>query len=244
VNDLVVNLAASAIAGVTVWLSQRSVRVRRLARLRAFLGVAAGSSCVLAVSRHAASSHSMSVHRRDLAAVVEVATLLRQCGASADVLVSDADLRGVGETTEFCIGGPSTNQRTAAHLRRFVPGLVANSYDVDPDGLTIHLAGREYRRVPGVKEFVLIFRIPIVVGARRPLWIIYGQTARSNHAAARYLNVESRILARRFRRQAGFCLALKVVNPTTYDHHYAELVDEFDEAQFVEPVAPLNQGDA
>jgi hypothetical protein len=29
----------------------------------------------------------MSVHRRDVAAVVEVATLLRLCGASADVLI-------------------------------------------------------------------------------------------------------------------------------------------------------------
>lgn len=231
-NDLAINLLASAIAGSAVWLSQWFVRVRRLARLRAFLGVAAGSACIVAVSRHAASSHSMSVHRRDVAAVVEVATLLRLCGASADVLISDADLRGVGETTEFCIGGPSTNRRTAAHLRRFVPGLTVDLYETDPDGLTLHLAGREFRRVPGVEEFVLIFRIPVEVGAKRPLWIICGQTARSNHAAARYLNTESRMLIRRFGRRRGFCLALKVVNPTTYDHRYVELVDTFEQTQF------------
>lgn len=231
-NDLAINLLASVIAGTAVWLSQWFVRLRRLARLRAFLGVSAGSICTVAVSRHAASSHSMSVHRRDLAAVVEVATLLRQCGASADVLITDAELRGVGELTEFCIGGPSTNQRTAAHLSRFVPGLVVDPQETDPDGLTLHLAGREFRRVPGVEEFVLVFRLPVEVAAKRPLWIICGQTARSNHAAARYLSAESRILARRFKRQPGFCLALKVVNPKTYDHRYVELVDTFDRTQF------------
>jgi len=232
VNDLAINLLASAIAGTAVWLSQWLVRVRRLARLRAFFGVLAGSSCIVAVSRHAASSHSMSVHRRDVAAVVEVATLLRQCGASADVLVTDADLRGVGETTEFCIGGPSTNRRTAAHLSKFVPGLTIDSHETDPDGLTLRLAGRAFRRVPGVEEFALVFRIPIKVGAKRPLWIICGQTARSNHAAARYLNAESRTLIRRFGRQPGFCLALKVINPTIYDHRYVELAGTFEHTQF------------
>jgi hypothetical protein len=82
VNDLAVNLLASAIAGSAVWLSQWFLRVRRLARLRSFVGVSVGSTCTVAVSRHAASSHSMSVHRRDVAAVVEVATL-RRSGAAA-----------------------------------------------------------------------------------------------------------------------------------------------------------------
>lgn len=231
-NDLAINLLASAIAGVAVWLVQRFVRVRRLARLRAFVGVAAGSTCTIAVSRHAASTHSMSVHRRDVAAVVEVATLLKQCGAAADVIVSDSDLRGVGETTEFCIGGPSTNRRTEAHLRRFVPGLTIDSYEDDPYSLTFHLAGREFRRVPGAEEFVLVFRIPIDVGARRPLWIVCGQTARSNHAATRYLNAESPALARRLGGRPAFCLVLRVVNPSTYDHRYVELVAELERSQF------------
>lgn len=231
-NDLAVNLLASAIAGFTVWFSQRFVRVRRLARLRAFLGVTAGSDCTVAVSRHASSSHPMSVHRRDVAAVVEVVTLIRQCGATADVIVSDDDLRGIGDAAEFCVGGPVTNPRTAAHLSRFVPGLVIDSYDSNPDGLTMHLAGRDFRRVIGVEEYVLVFRLPVEVGARRPLWIICGQTARSDHAAARWLNTESRLLARRYGRRDAFGLALKVVNPAAYDHRYVELVAEFDQSQF------------
>lgn len=81
-------------------------------------------------------------------------------------------------------------------------------------------------------ESSLVFRIPIGVGAKRPLWIICGQTARSNHAAARYLNTESRTLIRRFGRQPGFCLALKVINPTIYDHRYVELVGTFEQTQF------------
>ena len=237
-NDLAINLVASAIAGLAVWLSQRIVRVRRLARLRAFVGATVGSTCMVAVSKHAASTHSMSVHRRDVAAVVEVATLLKQCGADVEVLVSETDRRGVGETTEFCIGGPISNPRTEAHLRRFVPALVVESPEADPDGLTMHLAGREFRRVPGIEEFVLVFRVAVKVGARRPLWIVCGQTARSNQAAARYLSTESRALARRFGGRRGFGLALRVVNPTTYDHRYVEPAGEFTEAQFVEASLP------
>ena len=240
-NDLAINLLASAIAGMAVWLSQWLLRARRLARLRRFVGVTVGSTCTIAVSRHASSPHSMSVHRRDVAAVVELATLLRQCGATADVLVSEDDQRGVGEFTEFSVGGPSTNPRTAAHLARFVPALSIAGYDVDPDGLTYRLAGREFRRIPRVEEYVLIFRIPVEVAARRPLWIVCGQTARGNRAAARYLNSQSRALARRYRHRPAFGLALKVVNPAVYDHRYVEQVAEFDPSQFA-PTPAANPG--
>lgn len=237
-NDLAVNLLASAIAGLAVWLSQRLVRVRRLARLRAFVGAGVGADCTVAVSRHAASSHSMSVHRRDVAAVVEVATLLKQCGATADVIVSEADRRGIGDSTEFCIGGPSTNPRTAAHLARFVPALTIDSFQSDPDGLTFHLAGKQFRRIPGVEEFVLVFRIPVQVGARRPLWVICGQTARCNHAAARYLAAQAPAMARTYDSRAGLAFALKVVNPAAYDHRYVELVAEFTPEQLRAPRGP------
>ena len=166
-NDLAINLVASAIAGLAVWLSQRIVRVRRLARLRAFVGATVGSTCMVAVSKHAASTHSMSVHRRDVAAVVEVATLLKQCGADVEVLVSETDRRGVGETTEFCIGGPISNPRTEAHLRRVVPAPVVGAPGARPDGPTMHLARRGVRRGAGVEGFVRGFPVPGTGGGRR-----------------------------------------------------------------------------
>ncbi|HEY0638236.1 MAG TPA: hypothetical protein VGD67_11370 [Pseudonocardiaceae bacterium] len=236
-NDLAVNLLASAIAGVTVWLGQKAVRVRRLARLRAFLGAAAGARCTVAVARHAASPSPVSVHRRDLAAVVEVATLLRQCGASADVLVSDTDLRGVGDTTEFCIGGPIMNSRSAAHLARFAPALTIAPISEDPDGMTMRLAGKEFRRVPGAEEYVLVLRIATAVGARLPLWVICGQTARSNHAAAHWLSTGSRALVRRHGTTGSFAVALKVVNPRAYDHHFVEVAAEFTAEDLAAPPA-------
>ena len=79
---------------------------------------------------------------------------------------------------------------------------------------------------------MLIFRIPVTVLTKRP-WIVCGQTARGNHAAARYLNTESRALARRYGSHGGFVLALRLVNPTTYDHRYVEVAADFGEAEFL-----------
>jgi hypothetical protein len=103
--------------------------------------------------------------------------------------------------------------------------------------MTMTLAGRPFRRVPGQEEYVLVFRIPVEVGARRPLWVVCGQTARSNHAATRYLNTETAALARRLRGRDGFGLALRVVNPSTYDHRYVEVVAEFEPGDYTRAMA-------
>jgi hypothetical protein len=148
-RDLVINLLASLIAGIAVWAFQRSARFRRLARKRAFFGIQSGARCTVSVSRHAASKLSDSVHRRDLAATVEIATIIKECGGETDLIVSTGDRRGVGVMPEFCIGGPHGNGRTAAHLKRFVPDFKINTFEEDPEGLTMFVGNEEFRRVQG-----------------------------------------------------------------------------------------------
>ncbi|WP_253289776.1 hypothetical protein [Verrucosispora sioxanthis] len=78
-GDLLINLLASVIAGTAVWLTGFLLRRHKLNRARAFFGLAAGASCLLVVSRHASSPREFSVHRRDVAALVELATIAREC---------------------------------------------------------------------------------------------------------------------------------------------------------------------
>jgi hypothetical protein len=73
-REVVLSLVASVIAGSAVWLVQRLLNYRRMARKRAFFGVSAGASCVLVAPRHFSSPQTDSVHRRDMAALVELAT--------------------------------------------------------------------------------------------------------------------------------------------------------------------------
>src|SRR5205809_849610 len=148
-----VNLLASVVAGVAVWLAQRVSSYRRVARKRAFFGLADGADCLLSVARHAASPHQLSVHRRDVAALVELATIAKECGARAE-LVSEDDLpQGIGRSTEICVGGSSGNPRTAAHLRALLPGVEFELSDTD-----FTIGTSSFRREPDRAEYVMVAR--------------------------------------------------------------------------------------
>lgn len=233
--DLVVNLLASVIAGTAVWSFQRFALFRRLARKRAFFGIPSGSRCTVSVPRHTASKLSDSVHRRDLAAVVEIATIVKECGAETDLITSIGDRRGVGLMPEFCIGGPHGNERTAAHLKRFAPGFKINTFKEDPEGLTMFVGNKELRRVRGQEEFVLLIRVVLAGGSTAPLWIICGQIAQSNQAAARYLTSHHQSLMKNYGTEKSFCLALRLLHSQAYGHSQLEVVDDLTALAFNEP---------
>lgn len=222
-TELAINLLATIIAGTSVWLAQRIYRFRTLARRQAFFGLGAKSAAVISVSRHAASTLPQSVERQDLAAVVDVAVLIRDCGAVPDIVAPDGGGHGVGRATEFCIGGPHSNKRTATHLKSLVRGVRIEPYEADKEGLTIHVGPKAFRRVRGSEEFVLIARI-VSARPRLPLWLICGQTARSNHAATRYLATEHPLLSRTYGSDKSFCIALRLIEPDVYGIDQIELI--------------------
>jgi hypothetical protein len=220
VQDLMVNLLASVIAGVAVWSGQRLLRWRRLARMRAFFGLNQGETCLLSVARHFSSPNQRSVHRSDVAALVELAAVARDCGARAD-LVSGADLAGMGRQTEFCVGGPIGNPRTAAHTRSILRGVDAAADPVDGQ-VPITVGGVAYHRDPDRQEYVVLARAWGPDGGR-PVFVLGGQTAVTNLAAARYLVTHYRELFRRYRADRRFCLVLRVVEPQVYGPDFVEV---------------------
>ena len=248
-RDLLVNLLASVLAGVAVWLFERLRRYRRAARRRAFFGIRRGTTCLLAVSKHASSPSQLSVHRRDVAALVELATIARDCDGRADLITEDDAPRGVGRVTEFCVGGPAGNPRMAAHLRALLPTVRVEALPADPAAagaaagdldLPLSVGGVTFRREPGRAEYVVLARV-FGPGTNpeggRPVFLLSGQTARTNLAAARYLAARHEALFRRYGATGRFCLVLRILEPDAYGADLAELAADLTGRAFPDAAA-------
>lgn len=233
-SDLAVNLLASIIAGTTVWLAQRLLRLRRVARRRAFFGLTPGARALLVVGKHASSPKAMSINKDDVSAAVELAVLAKSSDVEPTIVLHHETIEGVGAQVEFCIGGPTSNQRTAAHLRWLLPGVSQDSYQEDPEGLTLRVGSRVFRREPGTYEYVLVARI-FVPDRRHPLFLVCGQTANTNHAAARYLVQQQDRLFAQYGGAARFCLVLRVVDRDAYGSNFVELVADVTGQAFERP---------
>ena len=229
-SDLMINLLASIIAGTAVWLAQFGIRRRRVNARRAFFGLPAMSTALLVTARHYSSPSDRSVHRRDVAALVELATLVRECGARAD-LIGGADVRPeLGRLTEFCVGGPSANPRSAAHLRTALRGV---TYQVGERGGTkaFTVGGTDYVNTPAETYAVLArFYAP---GAPRPVFFLGGLTADGNNAAARHLGAHQRALLTAYGDDRPFCLVLRVREPEAYGTDFTELVADVSDVAFI-----------
>ncbi|MCW6011038.1 hypothetical protein K1W54_41825 [Micromonospora sp. CPCC 205371] len=224
-RDLFVNLLASVVAGTAVWLAQRVRGHMRLARKRAFFGIDDGATCQLAVSRHASSPHHLSVHRGDVAALVELATIARDCGGRADLVPAEDLPEGIGRFAEFCVGGPGANERTAAHLRSILRGVQVAPFDAETKTVEFTIGATTYQRERSRVEYVFLARAWGPAGGR-PVFVLGGQTAPTNLAAARYLATRYRELHRRYGADKRFCLVLRIVEPGVYGSDYVELVGD------------------
>jgi hypothetical protein len=233
-RDLAVNLAASVVVGVSVWLAQWLLRYRTLARKRAFFGLSEDADCTLVVAKHFASPHEHSVHRRDVAALVEIATLVRECGGRADLMTTDEPLQSIGRRTEFCVGGPGGNPRTAAHLRSMLRGVDTESFQATG---TLRIGDAEYRPEPGRADYVLLARTYPPATAR-PVFLLAGQTSQSNLAAARFLAGGDRKPLKRYGSTKSFCLVLRIAEPGTYGPDFVELVADATEDAFRPQASP------
>ena len=234
-GDLLINLLASIIAGTAVWLAGFVLRRRKLSRERAFFGLTAGASCLLVVSRHASSPREFSVHRRDVAALVELATIARECGARADRVGENQPTGEIGRLTEFCVGGPSGGSpRSATHVRTILRGVTYEVFDEEKRRLSFTVGGNEYVLSPE-NSYVLIARFWGSAGGR-PVFFIGGLSAGSNLAGARYLGAHHSALARTYGTDRPFALVLRIVEPDSYGTDFTELVADVSDVAF-EPVS-------
>jgi hypothetical protein len=81
--------------------------------------------------------------------------------------------------------------------------------------------GREFAGRPGEHEFALLARIAAGPN-RRPLFVLAGQTATANLAAAYYLRSRAEELSLEFSTKPSFCLILRVDAASVYGHELVE----------------------
>ncbi|MDH6580097.1 hypothetical protein [Kitasatospora sp. MAP5-34] len=240
VLNVLLGLVASAISAGLGWLAQTLRRRRRLGRVQEFFGMPAGTQCLLVVNHHTASTSSKSVSRNDVHALMELAALVKECGARADIVAHDQVRQGLGGQAEFCLGGPASNQRTAAHLASWLPGVAFAAEPGRPHLDTIAVGDEKYRfeldpGASGAGTYVLLARLHAGPGSR-PVFLIAGQTATANHAAVRYLTTNHRQLAHRHDADGTFALVLRVVNPGAYGPDVVELASDITAKAIAQPV--------
>ncbi|WP_433824440.1 hypothetical protein ACQP2E_20040 [Actinoplanes sp. CA-015351] len=237
-GDLLINLLASVIAGTAVWLAGFLLRRRKLGRERAFFGLTAGASCLLVVSRHASSPREFSVHRRDVAALVELATIARECGAHADRVGENQPTGEIGRLTEFCVGGPGgASPRSATHVRTILRGVTYEVFDDEKRRMSFTVGGVEYALSPET-SYVLLARFWGPAGGH-PVFLLGGLTAGSNLAAARYLAKRHHELDRKYGADRPFALVLRIVEPAAYGTDFTELAADVSDVAFQPQPQPV-----
>ncbi|MGX1880640.1 hypothetical protein [Streptomyces sp. NPDC055287] len=235
VRNIVLGVIAAGLSASLGWLTRTYLWRRKLRRKQAFLGLPANSESLLVVNRDVGGD---GVHRHDVFALLELAAVIKGCGAHAQILSHDVAQQGFGERTEFCLGGPTSNRRMAAHLRSLLPGVRVNTDAAPgPDRAAFEIGGERYRMEPTVAEYVLLARLTAGQDAR-PVFLFCGQRAITNQAATRYLARNHEKLARKHG-NGSFCLLLKVVNSEAYGPDVVELVaDVTRAAQAPAPATP------
>ena len=233
---VVVALVLGALLG---WLARASLGNRKLARTQAFFGLPANAESLLVVAREAGSPE-LTVTRHDTLALLELAALIKDCGAHPQLIAHDAAQQSFGERTEFCVGNPGSHRRMAAHLQSLLPGVQVNTEpEPGPDRDAFQVGSERHRVTPGKAEYVLLARLTAGRGQEaRPVFLVCGQRAITHQAATRYLARNHERLARKHR-TGSFVLLLKVVNSAAYGSDVVELIaDVTKTAQAALPATP------
>jgi hypothetical protein len=230
VLNIVVGLLTSLISGGAVWTWGRA-RVSRRQRDRArFFGLSPGDTCRIVAPHYFGAPRAIAKH--DVFSIVELAKLMRDLRAELDVVGSGEGAYGVGEVTEFCVGGPTANVRMQSHLARFLPGVSIHTFTPDsPKSAAIITAGQEFLRDPDSREYVLVARVRPADG-ERPLFLICGQTGITNRAAAAYLRDNYHTISAAHAATESWCIVLRVVAPAVYGHQMTELAADVSASAF------------
>ncbi|MER5307265.1 hypothetical protein ABT034_05685 [Streptomyces sp. NPDC002773] len=234
VRNVVLGVLATGESASLGWLTRTYLWRRRLRRKQAFFGLRDGSDCLLVVNRHAGSDRA--VHSVDVSALLELSALIKDCGARPEIVQHDEARQGLGDRTEFCVGGPYSNRRMAAHLASLLPGLTMNveSEPIADRGM-FTVGGEAYRLVNGAAEYVILARL-IGGDGGRPVFLLCGQAAIANQSAARHLARHHETLARKYG-SGPFALLLKVVHSDAYGPDVVELVADVTRAALTAPAA-------
>ncbi|MGW0734500.1 hypothetical protein [Streptomyces sp. NPDC002851] len=230
-RNIVLGVIAAGITTSLGWFARTYLWRRKLRRKQVFFGLPDNSESLLVVNRDTGGPELTAVQRNDAFALLELSALIKDCRAHAQIITHDGTQQGFGERTEFCVGGPASNRRMAAHLQSLLPGVRMNT---DPEPVVergaFQIGSERYRMEPGRTEYVILARLTAGQGQEaRPVFLFCGQRGITNQAATRYLARHHERLARKHGTNS-FVLLLKVVNSQAYGPDVVELVADITRA--------------
>ncbi|MFB7760788.1 hypothetical protein H7827_03820 [Streptomyces sp. JH002] len=224
-RTLAIAIAVTALAALALgWFARSRLSTLAHRRRQEFFGLPDNSECMLVVSRDTGTDGA--VARNDVMALLELSAVIRNCGARAQLISGETARQGFGERTEFCLGSPVANRRSAAHLHSLLPGVSVNTdADPGPDRGAFVIGSERFRLENGSVEHVLLARL--TAGQEgRPVFLACGQRSITHQAAARYLARHNARLSRKYGSGGTFVLLLKVVNSQAYGPDVVELVKD------------------
>ncbi|WP_049568256.1 hypothetical protein [Streptomyces sp. SBT349] len=227
--NILIGLITTVISGGSVWLAQRAKAARLWRGKAAFFGIQPGQRCLLILSRH--HEKPRATGHRDVRALLEVAPLVEELGGRISVEPADEFLGTNGEATEFCLGGPVANRRSAAHLAHHLPGVAFTPLGPGPDSGAITAGGEEFRLALGEREYAVIAKFT-PREASRPVFLICGQVQYANLAAMHFLKRDHRSLSRSLASPERFCLVVRISASRVYGHERVELERDVTAAAF------------
>ncbi len=227
--NILIGLVTSVLSGGSV-LAWRHVKDARILRRKAvFFGLRPGGTCLIIMNNHWQKPGSTS--HNDVHTMIEVAALAHEAGCPISVLPADDLRENNGDRTEFCIGGPTSNPRTAGHLATHLPGVRYLPHSTRRDSGAIVVGGKQFLFDHGRRGHALIAKfIPIYSSC--PVIVIYGQRSIDNRAAIHFLKREYRKLSRAIDSLDRFCLIIQVTLADTYGYQAAELAADVTDAAF------------
>jgi hypothetical protein len=233
--NILIGLVTSVLSGGAVLLWRRVASSRILRRKTAFFGLRPGVPCLIVMNNHwqrpGSSSHN------DVHVMLEVAALAHESGCPISVIPAD-DLREYDEdSVEFCIGGPSSNPRTAAHLATYLPGVRQRPFGIKSDPGAIEVDRRRFTLKRGHLEHALIAKFTPSY-SKYPIILIFGQMSIDNRAAINFLKRDYKALSKMVESINKFCLIIKITSSDTYGFQAAELAADVTSAAFLAPKRP------
>ena len=222
-ENLVISIIASVITGVAVWLWNRTIRSRNLARKARFFGIRPGENCLLVMNHHPLKHNTMS--HGDIETLVDAVKIVREVGGEVTVAAFDKILEPAGSIAEFCIGGPAANQRTEVHIKNYLKGIEIHPYTDDAESLCISAGDEKFRYQKGEKEFALLAKV-FPNSKSHPVFLISGQTSMGNKAALYYLAQGYDGELRSKYDEQPFCLILELTSPWTYGYKSVKLTKD------------------
>jgi hypothetical protein len=197
-----------------------------------FFGVKPKDNCYIILNNNPRDpSGYKSMSHGDVETLVEAVEIVHELGGRIEVAPFNEKPKGVGSMTEFCIGGPDSNERTKAHLINHLSGLMVHDYAPgNPDSIAIEFEGKKYRYEKDddgkLKQAYAILAkfYNNELSNSKPIFLICGQTSITNKSAIAYLIQNYEKLAKEFG-DKPFCVIVKPRDYRTYGYQDVVRVD-------------------